>query len=122
MDYLAERQDVLSQTIANSDTPGFKPKDLKKLDFEKLADAYAKKLDLRVTQGSHIDTYQSKGNVPEFEVEKQKKTFERKPVENAVNLQEQMMKVNENAFDYLTTTNLYNKTVQLFKTAIGNRG
>ena len=33
MNYLDQRQKVLAQNIANANTPGYKPKDLNKVDF-----------------------------------------------------------------------------------------
>ena len=34
MSWLNARQDVLSQNVANADTPGYTARDLKPLDFE----------------------------------------------------------------------------------------
>ena len=36
MNYLAERQKVISQNVANADTPGYTSQDLKKVDFGKI--------------------------------------------------------------------------------------
>jgi flagellar basal-body rod protein FlgB len=33
MDWLSQRQTVLSQNVANADTPNYQPRDLKTLDF-----------------------------------------------------------------------------------------
>ena len=37
MTWLNQRQDVLSQNVANADTPGYVARDLKPLDFEDAA-------------------------------------------------------------------------------------
>lgn len=119
MGYLSERQDVLSQNIANIDTPGYKPKDLKKLDFKRMAMLHANRLKMRVTSENH-----SSGTVDtntHFREEKQRKTFETTPVENAVVLEEQMAKVAETQMQFQEVTNLYKKTTSMFKTAIGTR-
>ena len=34
MGYLSERQKIISENVANSDTPGFKPHDLKPFSFQ----------------------------------------------------------------------------------------
>lgn len=119
MGYLAERQDVLSKNIANIDTPGFRPSDMKELDFKRLALMQANKLKMRMTSSLHS------GGTPkmpdDFRDEKMKKTYERTPVKNAVVLEEQMAKVAETQMQYQMTTNLYKKTSDMFKTAIGNR-
>ena len=36
MGWLAERQRILSQNVANSDTPKYQPKDLKSVDFRRM--------------------------------------------------------------------------------------
>lgn len=116
MAYLAENQDILSRNIANADTPGYKAKQLRKLDFKKLAQIEAHRLHLRATSPKH-----SKGSKPgnDFRVETQRKTYETTPVENNVALEEQMAKLSQNQYEYMLTTNLYNKTTAMFKTAIG---
>ena len=118
--YHSERQAVLSSNISNIDTPGYKARDLKKLDFEKLAMIEAHRLDMRITSPSHLMGARDKANQA-FKQEKVKKTYETTPVENNVVLEEQMMNVADNNAQYMMTTNLYKKTVDLFKIAIGNR-
>ncbi len=118
MAYLAENQDVISQNIANADTPGFKAKKLRELDFKKLAQTEAHRLKLRATSPAH-----AKGTKPsnDFRVETQRKTYETTPVDNSIALEEQMAKLSHNQYEYMLTTNLYNKTTAMFKTAIGQR-
>ncbi len=117
MAYLAENQDVLSQNIANSDTPGFAPKQLKKLDFKRLALIEARRLKMRATSAEHLTGTKP---VKDFREEEQRKTYETTPVDNAVALEEQMARMADNKAQYDMTINLYRKTAQLFKTAIGN--
>lgn len=119
MAYISERQNVVAHNIANIDTPGFKAKDLKKLDFERLAMIEARRLQMRATAPTHIAG--NKGNNASFKDEHERMTFETTPVKNNVVLEEQMIKVAENNTNYQMTTNLYKKTVDLFKVAIGNR-
>lgn len=118
MAYLSERQDVLARNVANIDTPGYKPKDLRPLDFEKLARAEAGRMTLRATHPGHVPDPQQ--HLGQFRNEEMRKTYETTPVENAVVLEEQMMKVAETQMQYQTVTNLYQKMRDMFKTAIGN--
>lgn len=119
MGYLSERQDVLSQNVANLDTPGFKPRDLKKLDFKRMAMMHSNKLKMRVTSDSHST---GTPKMPAtYRDEKMRKTYETTPVENAVVLEEQMAKIAETQMQFQEVTNLYKKTTSMFKTAIGNR-
>ncbi|MBY0356197.1 MAG: flagellar basal body protein [Rickettsiales bacterium] len=119
MSYLAENQDVIAQNIANADTPGYKPKQLVKLDFERLALAEAHRLEVRATSPGHIG-----GTSPtqEFRSETQRKTYETTPVKNAIAIEEQMALMADNKGQYDTVTNLYRKTAGLFRIAVvGNR-
>lgn len=120
MAYHSERQNVLAHNIANIDTPAYKAKDLKKLDFEKLAMIESHRLQMRATSPTHMAGVKDAMN-QNFKDEKQKKTYETIPVKNNVVLEEQMMMVADNNLEYQKTTNLYKKTVDLFKIAIGNR-
>lgn len=116
MAYLSERQDVLSQNIANADTPGYKPKDLKELEFRNMVAVEAHRLQLRATSPSH---QKPKERADDFRSEEQRKTYEMSPMKNKVVIEEQMMKVAETKLQYDMTTNLYKKMSDMFKTAIG---
>lgn len=119
MGYLSERQDTLSHNIANIDTPGYRARDLKDLDFNRLAMMHTNKLKMRMTSSLHT------GGMPKmpdtFRDEKSKKTYETTPVKNNVVLEEQMAKIAETNMQYMEVTNLYKKTGAMFKTAIGTR-
>ncbi len=118
MSYHAERQDELARNVANIDTSGYKPKDLRELDFHKMAMVESSRLRVRATSPNHItDTGREETS---YRSDKMRKTYETKPVENSVVLEEQMMKVAENQMEYQKVTNLYGKMAGLFKTAIGN--
>lgn len=119
MAYNSERQDVLSQNVANIDTPGYKPRDLKKLDFKRLALSEARRVKMRATSPLHITDRQ--GPDLQFREQNMHKTHETKPIKNSVVLEEQMMLLANNQMEYMTVTNLYNKVNGMFKTAIGNR-
>lgn len=116
MAWLGERTRVLSQNIANADTPGYRPKDVAPLDF----DAEMRRLDPvqpRRTSERHLA-----GTVPpagEFDVKKAKKFYEQAREENAVVIEEQMMKLSETQVTYNMMVNLYRKHIDLFKSAIG---
>ena len=54
MSWLTERQRVLSQNIANSDTPKYKPQDMKEVDFRKLVKRNTRSVALYRTRISPI--------------------------------------------------------------------
>ena len=45
--------------------------------------------------------------------------FETRPAGNAVNLEDEMLKVSANQMDYAAVTSLYSKSLQILKIAIG---
>jgi flagellar basal-body rod protein FlgB len=117
MAYGSERQAVLAQNIANADTPGYKARDLKPLDFKALANGEMNKLPLAVTQPGHIAFA---GPNSRYAAGEQKTTFETAPTGNNVVIEEQMMQMQNNNIDYQTTTSLYQRMVAMFNTSLGN--
>ena len=91
MGWLAERQKILAQNIANADTPGYNAKDLKPQNFSRFLQ---KSANMRVMQTSigHIEGTALRN---EFRTVKEKNTdvYEVNPNENAVIMEEQLMKV-----------------------------
>lgn len=116
MAWLGERTRVLSQNIANADTPGYTPKDVKPLDFE------AEMRKLNPVEPARTSEKHLTGTVPpagDFDVKKSKKFYEQAAEKNAVVIEEQMMKLSESQVTYNMMVNLYRKHVDMFKTAIG---
>lgn len=119
MQWHQSRQSVLSENIANADTPGFQGSDLRALSFE---DAMSVRgpggVAARLTDGDHIEgalrgasPYRTDGAVP----------FEITPDGNEVAVEEQMMKVAGNQMDYQAATSLYSRSLGLIKTALGKQ-
>ena len=119
MGYLSERQDVLSANIANIDTPGYKARDLKELDFKRLALIESNRLQMRTSSPSHQKSPEHLHE--DFRNQKSRKTYETTPVENNIVLEEQMAKINDTNADHQLVTNLYRKTGDMFRNALGNR-
>lgn len=119
MSHLSERQDVLSQNIANVDTPGYRAKDLKELEFKNMVQVESRRLQMRATDPSHQKPKDR--SAQDFRTEQQRDTYAITPTKNNVVIEEQMMKVAETKLQYDMTTNLYKKMSDMFKTAIGNR-
>ncbi len=117
MKYLSERQAVLAQNVANANTPGYKPKDLKPLDFSTIMQQQGS-AGLKTTHPGHVSSNTAGGS--RFGVQQQKTVFETTPDGNAVNLEEQILKMQENNMDYQTTTSLYRKMTSLVNIAVGN--
>jgi flagellar basal-body rod protein FlgB len=118
MQWHQERQRVLSENVSNSDTPNFKPRDLVEPKFEPTGASAGSMgaLAMMRTSVSHIAPSGSGGQ--SFE-QNRKVGFETRPAGNAVNLEDEMLKVSANQMDYAAVTSLYSKSLHLLKTAIG---
>jgi flagellar basal-body rod protein FlgB len=119
MQWHQERQRVLAENVANSDTPNFKPRDLIEPKFD-VAGASAGSsmgaLAMMRTSASHIAP--ADGGAQTFDQDK-RTGFETRPTGNAVSLEDEMLKVAANQMDYAAVTSLYSKSLHLLKTAIG---
>lgn len=117
--WLTQRQEVLAANIANADTPEYKPNDLKPFSFRD-AMVDQRRIKPAATDAGHLQgTLGAGGLNKEQQV---RNPYETAPAGNAVVLEEQIMKVGQNAMDYQTITNLYRKQVALIKSAIRGGG
>jgi len=118
MQWHQERQRVLSENVANSDTPNFKPRDLvePKFDATGASAGGMGSLAMMRTSSSHIAP--AGGGAESFDQNK-KVGFETRPAGNSVSLEDEMLKVSANQMDYAAVSSLYSKSLHLLKTAIG---
>src|ERR1043166_9639867 len=95
MQWHQERQKVLAENVPNADTPIFRTRDLKPLDFGSQVRA-AGQVQIASTNPAHItasagsSSFAAGGN----------SKYDVKPTGNAVNLEDEMMKVASNQMDY----------------------
>jgi flagellar basal-body rod protein FlgB len=117
MQWHQERQKVLSENVANSDTPNFRPRDLVEPKFDKAGAPTGAMgpLAMMRTSAGHITT---SSGADAFDQNK-RTGFETRPAGNAVNLEDEMTKSANNQMDYEAVTGLYSKSLHLLKTAIG---
>jgi flagellar basal-body rod protein FlgB len=115
--YLADRQQVIAQNVANSDTPGFTPKDLKPFALPGHGGAAGGLAPVApvVTSAMHLSAPQSTAgaalkpvNTPDSET-----TLNG----NSVVLEEEMMKMTEARMDYEAAVAFYQQSMQLLNTA-----
>ncbi len=118
MQWHQERQSILSENVANSDTPSFKPRDLVEPKFDKSGGITGSMGALPLLRTSTAHLAPSAGSGGDFDQNK-KAGFETRPAGNAVNLEDEMLKVSANQMDYAAVTELYSKSLSLIKTAIG---
>lgn len=125
MRWLNKNQEVLSDNIANADTPGYTGRRLVGQDFRRLLEATGaagarvptpEPVRLAALNANHIPPggFGSGGydtdDAPVFEETRDG---------NSVVLEDEMMKVGQNQLDYGLITNLYRKQTGLLKIALG---
>lgn len=117
MDYLKQRHTVIAQNVANADSPGYKARDL--VDFSKAlqGDSGVQPISMAVTNSNHIST-DGKG-ATDYALNSKTKSYEVLPTGNSVEIEQQMMKVAEISSDYQLITNLYKRSQNLVRTALG---
>lgn len=121
MDYLNQRQTILAQNVANSDTPGYRPKDLKEYDFSSLVDTEktgVKAVHVATTDDQHMPNVDQAFDPKS---RKQRDMYEVAPAGNSVIIEEQLIKTGKNTMDYNLMLNLYQKQISMVKTALGTR-
>lgn len=119
MQWHQERQRVLAENVSNSDTPGFRPRDLvePKFDAGGASTTARDALAMTRTSSAHIQA----AGVSESFAAHSRSGYETRPAGNAVNLEDEMLKVSANQLDYAAVTSLYSRSLGLIKTAIGKR-
>jgi flagellar basal-body rod protein FlgB len=117
MNWHQERQRLLAENVANAETPGFRPRDLAPLDFGKQVEHASGQLQLALTSPSHLSGITGTGR---FATDRAGK-YDVRPAGNAVNLEDEMMKVAANQMDHQAAISLYSRSMGLLKTAIGKR-
>jgi flagellar basal-body rod protein FlgB len=118
MQWHQERQRVLSENVSNSDTPNFKPRDLVEPKFDKTGAPAGSAGALAMARTSSAHIAPANGGGENFD-QNRRAGFETRPAGNAVNLEDEMLKVSANQMDYAAVTTLYSKSLQLLKIAIG---
>ena len=104
MTWLHQRQDVLSQNVANADTPGYLARDLKAQDFSDILSGQSSHGNaMRATDPRHIAL--SGGGSAHFE--EQTAPDQSNPNGNAVSLEQEMIKVSETQAQFQAAANLY---------------
>jgi flagellar basal-body rod protein FlgB len=109
-----ERQRLLAENVANADTPEFRPSDLAAPKFDNPVPGVAP-LTLLRTNPAHLVSAES---TAAFDLQRGNQ-FEVVPTGNAVNLEDEMLKVAANQMDFQAASAIYGRGLGLLKTAIG---
>lgn len=121
MNYLAERQKVISQNVANADTPNYMSQDLRKVDFSSMVSNISKNK-MHVTMAeSNAGHMAAPDQSPNPKMAKSKTPYEVKPDGNSVVLEEQMVKSSDVQMNYTLMLNLYRDAADMIKTSLGKK-
>jgi flagellar basal-body rod protein FlgB len=128
MRFLQTRQKLLAQNVANANTPGFRPKDIRQLGIDPASrgsdaarrlstSAVGPTYGLMATNAMHIQpgdggqAFEDKGA-----------SYETRPSGNSVDLENEMLKVSQNQIDFQTAANIYQRSLSTLKIALGKKG
>ncbi len=116
--YLSEREKVISQNVANSDTPGYRPSDLKPFSFASQLKAATSQAGVQaMTQPGHMQAPNARGNVAGV---KPIRTADSETTldGNGVVLEEEMMKMTDARMNYDAAISFYQKSLGMLRSAI----
>jgi flagellar basal-body rod protein FlgB len=122
--YLDQRQKVISQNIANADTPEYKARDLTKVDFGTVLKKVQHDSDkvppvrMAATNPNHLPL---PSDIDNARINKQKMVYETAPDKNGVVMEEQLVKANDVQMNYTLMLNLYKSNIDMMRSAIGRR-
>ena len=120
LEWAQARQKLLAENVANADTPNYRARDVSPVTFEtpgEAAPAAVSVVSLSRTESGHLSGFAGSG----AGFREVKAGYEVKPTGNAVNLEEEMMKVAANQMDYQAATAVYTRSLGLIKTALGKK-
>jgi flagellar basal-body rod protein FlgB len=125
--YLAERQRLIAENVANADTPGFKPKDLKPFSFDDSMQAMAAPGGgsgaagggLAATQPGHMAMPVRAGGGAQSKFKSDVgRDSETRLDGNAVVLEDEMMKMTDARMSYEAAIGFYQKSLGLLQMAM----
>lgn len=117
--YLSERQRVVAQNVANADTPGYAPKDLKPFAFHLQNQGVAM---IRPAQTSAAHLSAGRGTASSSFKAVEAADSETTLDGNAVVLEDQMLKMTESRMEYDAAIGFYQKSLALLRIAARRPG
>ena len=125
MQHLAARQRVLAQNIANSETPGYKARDVEAPSFAGLVEGAGgtpgvARPQVQLTSG--MAALGARQPISASSLIFDKDVTETKPDGNNVTLEDQLLKLGSTQADFSALTGIYRKQLALLKIATGKGG
>jgi flagellar basal-body rod protein FlgB len=129
LSWLSQKQEVISQNVANANTPGYRSRVIEEPSFANILNNTSKSpvkaqlsQTMRKTSGKHINIASGSGGSQKANVTVSKNSSDGSTDGNTVVLEEQMMDMAKTQIEYMTMINLYKRHMGLVKTALGGRG
>lgn len=120
--YLSERQAVISQNVANSDTPGYTPSDLKPFTIANGgSQPQMQAVAVTMTSPMHLAPASSKAVSGPYKPRKNSDS-ETTLDGNSVVLEDEMIKMNQTRMDYDAAISFYQKSLGLIRMAVKKPG
>ncbi|MDB5475596.1 MAG: flgB [Phenylobacterium sp.] len=117
LSYLSDRQKLIAENVANANTPGYKPHDLKPFSFQAqvAAQASGSASSMAVTQPGHISPPHARSVTVVKPVAT--KDSETTLDGNSVVLEEEMLKMGQARMEYDAAIGFYQKSLNLIRLA-----
>jgi flagellar basal-body rod protein FlgB len=119
--YLSERQKLIAENVANSNTSGYAPKDLKPFSFQAQVQA-ASTVTPAVTEPGHMLPARVRSGVGANFKSVKTRDSETTLDGNSVVLEEQMMKMSDARMNYDAAVGFYQKSLDLLRLATRKPG
>lgn len=120
LSYVNQRQKVLAENVANADTPGYSPRDVKGFSFASaMTNLSAGQGGLTRTHAMHLQGDVSHQTAWKAKVSPDSET---RLDGNQVVLEEEMMKMTESRLDFETAVGLYQQSMGLIRLAVRKPG
>jgi len=122
MGFLSERQRLIAQNVANAETPGYRPQDLKPFNFDARVQAAQATGAMAMTQAGHMQLGGSSSggvnSVPGMRLKAKKTPDSETTLDgNQVVLEEEMMKMADARMNYDAAIGFYQKSLNLLRMA-----
>jgi flagellar basal-body rod protein FlgB len=116
MGWLEARQQTIAENIANANTPGYKARDLKALDFARVLAGESTGPGMAVTDPRHLKG--AAGLADGRFTAVAGKDRETTPDGNSVTLEDEMMRLGETQMSHQAATGLYRKAIEMLRIAV----
>lgn len=120
LNWLAKRQTVLAENVANANTPSYKAKDVAPLDFKNTLARTNAPVAAVTTNPMHIEA--TIAQPMRTDIVAERRPQESTPNGNSVLIEDQMEKIGQVKSRYEMTLNLFQKNLSMIKISLGKGG